>query len=96
LSAANVRRRRIYRAVEYTSVVRTRRKGYDMSSSSYGRLATEAYDMDKPIGHSFGDVEFYLERLKSCTGRVLIPLMEAGLEIEGTDNSPEMLTICRP
>jgi hypothetical protein len=77
-----------------------------MSSSSYGRLATEAYDMDKPIGHSFGDVEFYLERLKSCTGRdlepavgtgrVLIPLMEAGLEIEGTDNSPEMLTICRP
>jgi len=76
-----------------------------MSLSSYGRLATEAYDIDKPIGHSFGDVEFYLERLKSCTGRVLepavgtgrvlIPLMEAGLEIEGTDNSPEMLTICR-
>jgi ubiquinone/menaquinone biosynthesis C-methylase UbiE len=76
-----------------------------MSLSSYGRLATEAYDIDKPIGHSFGDVEFYLQRLKSCTGRVLepavgtgrvlIPLMEAGLEIEGTDNSPEMLTICR-
>jgi SAM-dependent methyltransferase len=76
-----------------------------MSLSSYGRLATEAYDIDKPIGHSFGDVEFYLGRLKSCTGRVLepavgpgrvlIPLMEAGLEIEGTDNSPEMLTICR-
>jgi hypothetical protein len=67
-----------------------------MSLSSYGRLATEVYDITKPIGHSFGDVEFYLERLKSCTGRVLIPLMEAGLEIEGTDNSPEMLTICRP
>jgi ubiquinone/menaquinone biosynthesis C-methylase UbiE len=76
-----------------------------MSLSSYGRLATEVYDIDKPIGRSFGDVEFYLQRLKSCTGRVLepavgtgrvmIPLMEAGLEMEGTDNSPEMLCICR-
>ena len=76
-----------------------------MSLSSYGRLATEAYDIDKPIGHSFGDVEFYLQRLKSCTGRVLepavgtgrvlIPLMEAGLQMEGVDNSPEMLAVCR-
>ena len=76
-----------------------------MSLSSYGRLATEVYDITKPLGHSFGDVEFYLERLKSCTGRVLepavgtgrvlIPLMEAGLEIEGADNSPEMLAVCR-
>lgn len=76
-----------------------------MSLSSYGRLATEVYDITKPIGHSFGDVEFYLQRLKSCTGRVLepavgtgrvlIPLMEAGLQIEGTDNSPEMLAVCR-
>jgi SAM-dependent methyltransferase len=76
-----------------------------MSLSSYGELATEAYDIDKPIGHSFGDVEFYLQRLKSCTGRVLepavgtgrvlIPLLEAGIEVEGVDNSPEMLAICR-
>jgi SAM-dependent methyltransferase len=76
-----------------------------MSLGSYGRLATEAYDIDKPIGRSFGDVEFYLERLKSCTGRVLepavgtgrvmIPLTEAGLEVEGLDDSPEMLAICR-
>jgi ubiquinone/menaquinone biosynthesis C-methylase UbiE len=76
-----------------------------MSLGSYGRLATEVYDITKPIGHSFGDVEFYLQRLKSCTGRVLepavgtgrvlIPLMEAGLQIEGTDNSPEMLAVCR-
>jgi SAM-dependent methyltransferase len=76
-----------------------------MTLSSYGKLATEVYDITKPIGHSFGDVEFYLQRLKSCTGRVLepavgtgrvlIPLMEAGLQIEGTDNSPEMLAVCR-
>ena len=76
-----------------------------MSLSSCGRLATEVYDIDKPIGPPFGDVEFYLGRLRSCTGRVLepavgtgrmmIPLLEAGIEVEGVDNSPEMLAICR-
>ncbi len=76
-----------------------------MSLGSYGKLATEVYDIDKPIGHSFGDVEFYLERLRSCTGRVLepavgtgrvlIPLLEAGLAVEGMDSSSEMLAVCR-
>ena len=76
-----------------------------MSLGSYGELATEAYDIDKPIGHSFGDVEFYLERLSSCggrilepavgTGRVLISLLKAGLAVEGVDSSPEMLAVCR-
>ena len=76
-----------------------------MSLGSYGKLATEVYDITRSIGYSFGDVEFYLQRLKSCTGRVLepavgtgrvlIPLMEAGLKMEGADNSPEMLAICR-
>jgi SAM-dependent methyltransferase len=76
-----------------------------MSLGSYGKLASEVYDIDKPIGHSFGDVEFYRERLSSCvgsilepavgTGRVLIPLLEAGLEMEGVDNSSDMLTVCR-
>jgi SAM-dependent methyltransferase len=76
-----------------------------MSLGSYGKLATEVYDIDKPIGRSFGDVEFYLERLRSCTGtilepavgtgRVLISLLEAGLAVEGVDSSPEMLAVCR-
>lgn len=76
-----------------------------MSLGSYGKLATEVYDIDKPIGRSFGDVEFYSERLRSCagrilepavgTGRVLVPLLEAGLTVEGMDNSPEMLAVCR-
>jgi hypothetical protein len=26
-------------------------------SSGYGTLCTEVYDLDKPIGRSFGDVE---------------------------------------
>jgi hypothetical protein len=59
LSVANDHLGCIYRAVAYTSVTRTRRKEYDMSLSPYGGLATETYDIGKPIGHSFGDVEFY-------------------------------------
>ena len=80
-----------------------------MSLGSYGKLATEVYDIDKPVGQTFegGDhrLEYYLGRLKSCTGRILEPavgtgrmmilLLEAGLHVEGLDNSPEMLAVCR-
>jgi SAM-dependent methyltransferase len=71
----------------------------------YGSLSAWAYDLDKPIGHSFGDIEFLLGRLKDCTGpilepavgtgRVLIRLLEAGHDVEGFDASNEMLEICR-
>ncbi|SEM12290.1 Methyltransferase domain-containing protein [Mesobacillus persicus] len=73
--------------------------------SYYGRLSSEVYNLDKPVGHSFGDIEFYQERLFSCegkvlepatgTGRILIPLLEAGFDVEGFDSSVEMLTVCR-
>lgn len=72
--------------------------------SYYGSLSSEVYDMDKPIGHSFGDVEFYINRLETCkghilepatgTGRILIPLLEKGLKVDGFDSSKEMLNIC--
>lgn len=71
----------------------------------YSKLSSEVYDIDKYIGHSFGDVEFYKDRLKSCrgpilepgvgTGRLLIPLLEEGLIVTGLDFSEEMLEICR-
>lgn len=74
-------------------------------SWGYGTLATEVYDLDKPIGHSFGDVEYYRRVLAGTsgpvlepatgTGRMLIPLLEAGLQVEGLDTSPEMLAVCR-
>ncbi|WP_010095127.1 class I SAM-dependent methyltransferase [Ornithinibacillus scapharcae] len=70
----------------------------------YSKLSSEVYDMDKYIGLSFGDVEFYRERLADCqgnilepgvgTGRILIPLLEAGYQVEGFDVSDEMLKIC--
>jgi SAM-dependent methyltransferase len=74
-------------------------------SWDYGTLATEVYDLDKPIGSSFGDVEYYRRHLTGITGRILepatgtgrilIPLLEAGLDVEGVDTSPEMLAVCR-
>lgn len=73
--------------------------------SYYNRLSSEVYDLDKPIGQSFGDVEFYLKRLANCkgpilepatgTGRMIIPLLEAGLSVDGFDSSPDMLKICK-
>jgi SAM-dependent methyltransferase len=74
-------------------------------SWDYGLLCTEVYDLDKPVGHSFGDVEYYSHQLAGVTGRILepaagtgrilIPLLEAGLCVEGIDTSAEMLAACR-
>lgn len=71
----------------------------------YNKLSSEVYQLDKYIGLSFGDVEFYSERLAICkgdilepgvgTGRILIPLLERGLNVEGFDASNDMLQICR-
>jgi len=71
----------------------------------YSKLSSEVYDLDKYVGLSFGDVEFYSDRLASCegkilepgvgTGRILIPLLEKGLKVDGFDVSAEMLEICR-
>src|SRR5262245_54211306 len=73
--------------------------------TGYKRLSAWAYDLDKPPGRSFGDIEFLLARLAGCTkpilepavgtGRVFIPLLEAGFSIEGFDASDDMLARCR-
>ena len=73
--------------------------------SYYSRLSSEVYDLDKPVGHSFGDIEFYMERLENYsgrilepatgTGRLLIPLLEKGFQVDGFDSSTEMLEICQ-
>ncbi|WP_370107502.1 methyltransferase domain-containing protein [Nocardioides sp.] len=74
-------------------------------SWSYSPLVAELYDIDQPLGRSVGDVEWHVQALSGVTGpvlepacgtgRVLIPLLEAGHEAEGVDHSPEMLEICR-
>ena len=73
--------------------------------SFYSTLCTELYDYTKPVGYSLnGDIEYYKERLKDCrgrileaavgSGRVIIPLLEAGFTVDGIDYSPEMLDSC--
>ena len=66
----------------------------------YGSLCAEIYDLDKPPGSLF-DIAYYQGRLRDLegpileggvgTGRMLVPLLEAGLTVEGFDHSPEML-----
>ncbi|WP_270166917.1 class I SAM-dependent methyltransferase [Paenibacillus sp. SYP-B4298] len=77
-----------------------------MSYSYYGELCTEVYELTKKTGQSIGgDIEYYRDRLKHCkgrvlevmvgSGRVLVPLLESGLTVDGVDYSPEMLAACR-
>ena len=77
-----------------------------MSFSYYGELCTEVYILTKETGQSLGgDIEYYRDRLKDCkgpileamvgSGRVIIPLLESGLRVDGVDYSPEMLASCR-
>jgi SAM-dependent methyltransferase len=74
-------------------------------SREYGTLATEVYELDKPVGCPFADVDYYTALLADLsgpifepatgTGRILIPLLEAGHQVEGLDSSPQMLACCR-
>lgn len=74
-------------------------------NNRYGTLASWVYNLDKPVGRSFGDVEYYQQRLAGSegpilepavgNGRVYVPLLESGFSIEGFDASDEMLGYCR-
>ncbi|WP_411954564.1 class I SAM-dependent methyltransferase [Alkalibacillus sp. S2W] len=71
----------------------------------YNSMATEVYDLIHPIGDPYGDLEFYRERLKGVqgkvlmpsvgTGRLMIPLIESGLNVEGMDVSTDWLDLCK-
>lgn len=74
---------------------------------SYQSLSAKVYDFDKPIGTSFGDIEFYEACLNQLpikgpilepavgTGRLMIPLLKKGFDLQGFDLSPQMLAICK-
>jgi len=73
-------------------------------TNRYGSIASEIYDIDKPIG-ALLDTAFHVEGLAgvvgpvlepACgSGRTLVPLMEAGHDMTGFDPSAEMLDRCR-
>jgi len=71
---------------------------------TYGQLCTEYYDIDKPAAPPDA-LAFYLDHARRAggpvlepmcgTGRFLVPMREAGLDIDGVDASPQMLQACR-
>lgn len=71
---------------------------------SYGRLSTAFYDLDKPAAPADA-IAYYLDRARQSegpvlepmcgSGRFLLPLLQAGVPIDGVDMSPEMLAACR-
>jgi len=69
----------------------------------YGSLCAEFYDLDKRFA-SQTEVSFYKQLLNPealvlepmCgSGRLLIPLLKAGIKVHGLDNSAAMLKNCR-
>lgn len=76
-----------------------------MTLTTYGSLCTEVYNITKPISGHYPDVPYYIKHLSKIggrilevmvgTGRLLIPLLEAGLKVEGIDASSDMLACCR-
>ena len=75
--------------------------GHDMSA--YGTLCTLFYDADKPRA-SDAEVAWYAARLPrnegpvleamAGSGRLLVPLLEAGFQVHGVDSSEAMLASC--
>ena len=73
-------------------------------SRNYEGLEARLYD-EFWVHEEFDDFEFFrtmlLNQGGACldvgcgTGRLLVPLAKEGVEIEGVDNAPEMLAICR-
>jgi len=72
----------------------------------YGALSTMLYEHTKPISYSIdGDIEYYSKKLKNLsgrileagvgTGRLLVPLIQSGLTVDGVDLSNEMLEQCK-
>jgi SAM-dependent methyltransferase len=71
--------------------------------TNYGKLCTQFYDIDKPTAPP-GALAFYLEHAQAngpvlevmCgSGRFLIPMMQAGIDLDGLDASSEMLGACK-
>ncbi|MEZ4396440.1 MAG: class I SAM-dependent methyltransferase [Candidatus Krumholzibacteriia bacterium] len=74
-----------------------------MAPSGYDDFVAEFYDHVQPYAGR-ADLDFYVERARGAqgpvlelgcgTGRVLVPMLEAGAEVCGIDSSRPMLSIC--
>lgn len=72
--------------------------------AEYRRLLTQAYDIDKPSAPP-EELAFYRAHVEQArgpvlevmcgSGRFLVPLLQAGADIDGVDASEDMLDACR-
>lgn len=72
--------------------------------SPYGQIAAEFYQLTKPLGAYYPDLEFYLPlfegvkgkilEIGSGTGRFLLPFLKEGLDVEGLENNAYMNQWC--
>lgn len=77
----------------------------DTSDYEYKGLMAEAWDILRGDTSTWADRFFYLELIRQysqpvldvgCgTGRLLLDYLQQGIDIDGVDNSPEMLAICK-
>ncbi len=71
--------------------------------SAYGNLCTEFYDLDKPNAPPDA-LDFYTLKARAAGGRILepmcgsgrflVPMIRAGLVVDGTDSSRPMIAAC--
>jgi SAM-dependent methyltransferase len=72
--------------------------------TTYGKLCTQFYDIDKPAAPP-EELAFYLGHARQAngpvleamcgSGRFLIPMMQAGIDLDGVDASSDMLGACQ-
>lgn len=77
----------------------------NLQEPEYIGLIAEAWDVLRGDTSNWEDRSFFLEAVRKygqpvldvgCgTGRLLLDYLEQGVDIDGVDNSPEMLAICR-
>jgi ubiquinone/menaquinone biosynthesis C-methylase UbiE len=77
----------------------------DLPEYEYQGLMAQAWDVLRGDTSRWADRPFYLEIIRrygqpvldvgAGTGRLLLDYLQQGIDIDGVDNSPEMLAICR-
>ena len=77
----------------------------DQSDYEYRGLMAEAWDLLRGDTSNWPDRAFYLDLIRESgepvldvgcgTGRLLLDYASEGIDIDGVDNSPEMLALCR-
>ena len=87
-------------AIEGTKISRMTVPDYD-----YHGLIASTWDLWRDDTADWSDRHFYLDVIRrygqpaldiGCgTGRLILDFAQAGIDIDGVDNSPEMLAICR-